>query len=76
MNDIQQKLRELESKGWTLRAIADETGSHWTTVARWKVGTQYPRNPKPFVMILDTLMRRKRVPKQRRYAKGSRQRIG
>ena len=76
MNDIQDRLETLEAKRWTLRAIADEIGSHWTTVARWKAGGQYPGNPKPFLIALDLLAKRKKIPKQRRYAKGSRGQAG
>ena len=74
MNDFQQRINALESKGWTLRAIADELETHWTTVARWKAGTQSPGHL-PLVMgALDALTRRKRIPKQRRYGPESRKR--
>ena len=74
MNDVQAKLKELNGKGWTLAAIADEVGVSNTAVYRWQSGDRYPENAKAVGMALDTLMKRKRIPKQRRYAKGSRQR--
>ena len=72
MNDVQQSVADLESRGWTLRAIADEVHTHWTTVARWKAGSQYPEHAALVISALYALLKRKRVPKQRRYAKGSR----
>lgn len=42
--------------------------AEWGT---WRSGERYPENAKG-VALLDGLLRRKRVPKKRRYAKGSR----
>ncbi len=75
MNQIQEKITTLKDKGWSLAAIADELGVHWYTAQRWHKGEQYPDTPKPVLMALDALLKRKRIPKQRRYAKGSRQRV-
>ena len=74
MNDIQAKLHDLTEKGWTQAAIADELEVHKQTVNRWQFGQTYPPMSKPIIMALDSLMSRKRIPKQRRYAPGSRQR--
>ena len=75
MTDIQTRLAELKAKGWTLAAIADEVGVTWFTVKRWEIGEQYPDTPKPVKLMLDAMLKRKRVPKKRRYTKGSRTRI-
>ena len=36
MTEVQQKIAVLMEKGWTLAAIADELGHHWTAVAYWQ----------------------------------------
>ena len=66
MNDIQEKLSELQDKGWTLAAIADELGITPDAVVKWKSGIRYPGMPKPVMLALNELLKR-RVPKQRRY---------
>ena len=66
MNDIQEKLSELQDKGWTLAAIADELGITPDAVVKWKSGIRYPGMPKPVMLALNPLLKR-RVPKQRRY---------
>ena len=58
-----------------MAAIADEGGVTCFTVKRWETGVQYPDTPKPVNLMLATLLKRLRVPKKRRYAKGSRSRI-
>jgi transcriptional regulator with XRE-family HTH domain len=74
MNDVRSKIAELQDKGWTLAAIADEIGVTVNAVEKWKAGDRYPRPDKPILDILDRVAKRKRIPKQRRYAKGSRRR--
>lgn len=74
MNDIQEKLAGLQSKGWTLAAIADELEVTVNAAEKWKAGDTYPRNSKGVLLVLDVLAKRKRIPKQRRYAPGSRTR--
>ena len=69
MNDIQSRLAELQEKGWTLAALADELGVTINAVEKWKAGDRYPSNAKAVLMLLDQLITRKRVPKQRRYNK-------
>ena len=76
MNKIQAKLHDLKQQGWTQAAIADELEVHKGTVNRWQLGQTYPPMPKPILMALDGLTKRKRVPKQRRYEAGSRTRRG
>lgn len=72
MNDIQSKLAKLESKGWTLAAISDELEVSYNAVQKWKAGDRYPPIAKLIIEKLDELAERKRIPKKRRYIKGSR----
>ena len=74
MNGVQKRIRELKVKGWTLAAIADGLGVTWYTAQRWDLGQQYPTTPKPVLIVLAALVERKRVPKKRRYQKGTRTR--
>ena len=66
MNCIQEQLADLEGKGWSLAAIADEVGAHYNTVQKWKAGDRFPSPAKPVFQALDSLSRRKRIPKKRR----------
>ena len=72
MNEVQRRLKALEEKGWTQAAIADELGLTVNAVFKWKVGDRTPNNMKSIVAHLDSLLKKRRVPKQRRYQKGSR----
>ena len=76
MNAVQIKIEVLQVKGWTLAAVSDELGVHHMTVRRWHTGDRFPENAKSVMMALDQLLKRKRIPRQRRYTKGSRQRSG
>jgi hypothetical protein len=78
MNEVQAKIAQLQEKGWTLAAIADSNelgGVHRNTIGMWKAGTRYPRLDKPILDALDRLLKRNRIPKKKRYAKGSRIRL-
>ena len=66
MNDIQELLTELRARKWTDAAIADELGVHLVTVQTWRSGKFYPSNAKPVALALRDLLRRKRIPKQKR----------
>ena len=55
--------------GWTLAALADELGVSAQTVMRWKAGTMYPVNATPVMAALESLARRRRIPKRKRYTK-------
>jgi len=74
LNAIQAIITQLEEKGWTLVAIADsdELKAHRNTVGMWKAGTRYPRPDTPILDALNRLLKRNRIPKKKRYAKGSR----
>ena len=66
VNEVQQKLADLEGRGWTLVAIADEVGSSYNAVQKWKSGHRRPANAKPVLQILETLCKRKRIPRKKR----------
>jgi lambda repressor-like predicted transcriptional regulator len=71
MNNVQERIAILRQSGWTLAAMADEVGVSWRTMKRWSVGETYPDTAKLVILVLNRL-RGRRVPKKRRYAKGSR----
>ncbi len=73
-SEIQTKISQLVEKGWTLAAIADELGVTSDTVENWRAGRRNATNAKGVLTILDTLLKKKQIPKKRRYVKGSRQR--
>ena len=66
MYDVQAKLLELKNSGWTMAAIADELDVSHMTVFRWQKGIRKADNSRSVLHMLDTLMKRKRIPKQRR----------
>ena len=66
MNDVQEKLLQLKDRGWTMAAIADELGVSHMTVFRWQKGMRKAENSRSVLHMLDTLMKRKRIPKRRR----------
>lgn len=68
MNEIQTKLKELQDKGWTLAALADELGMTVNALDKWKHGDRDPNNPKAVFALLDQLLKKKH-PKMRRYNK-------
>lgn len=67
MNDVQMKIAELQEKGWTLAAIADEVGVTVNAVEKWKAGDHYPANSKAVIGLLEKMGQKKRIPKKRRY---------
>ena len=67
MLEVERMVAQLVIKGWTLAAIADELGVTPQTVMRWQQGSHDPANARPVIMVLKTLMRRKRIPKRKRY---------
>ncbi len=73
MNDIQSKINELQEKGWTLVALAEEIGVTANAIEKWKAGDRFPANSLAVLSLLDQLTKKKRIPKKRRYAEGSRQ---
>ena len=71
MNDVQIKLLELKDKGWTMRAIADELAVSHITVYRWQKGMRKSENSRSVLYMLGTLVKRKRIPKQKRRGSNS-----
>ena len=71
MNDIRSALLELQKNGWTSAAIADELGVSPITIFRWQKGMRDPDNLKSVLYLLESLLKRKRVPKRRRRGSGS-----
>ena len=72
MNEVQARIAQLESKKWSLVAIADALRAHRNTIGFWKAGTRYPRPDKPILDALDSLLQKNRIPKLKRYTKESR----
>ena len=66
MNDVQTLIKQLEDKGWTLAALADEMGLSSVTVNRWKAGARIPQTEVSIRFHLTALLERKRVPRKRR----------
>lgn len=66
---IQELLQQLKDKGWTLAALADELQIHYTTILTWNKG-RTPHNSAGVVLQLEQLLKRKRIPKRKRYARG------
>lgn len=75
MNEIQDKIAQLLEKHWTMASIADELEVTPDTVENWRAGRRNATNAKGMLIILDELLLRKRIPKKKRYAKGSRNSI-
>ena len=71
MYDVQEKLLELKDRGWTMVAIADELDVSHMTVFRWQKGMRKAENSRSVLHMLDTLLKRKRIPKRRRRGTGS-----
>lgn len=67
MNNVQEKLGQLQNKGWTLAALADELAITPNAVEKWKSGDRQPNNTKAVLALLDQLLKRKRIPPKRRY---------
>jgi transcriptional regulator with XRE-family HTH domain len=72
-SSVQSKIAQLVEKGWTLAAIADELGVTSDTVELWRAGKRNPTNAKGVLLMLDKVLKKKRIPKQKRYAPRSRQ---
>ncbi len=74
MAEIQELLAQLQAKGWTIAAIADELGMARLSVAGWKAGKHEPANSKVVGAALKQLRSRRRIPKRRRYGPDAPQR--
>jgi transcriptional regulator with XRE-family HTH domain len=69
MDDVQTLLADLKAKGWTKASIADEIGVKVNAVEKWQSGD---RNISQSRFILLNQLTKKKPPKKRRYARGSR----
>jgi transcriptional regulator with XRE-family HTH domain len=68
--DVQAKLAELKDKGWTLANIARALELSPVTVESWNTGIRSPANHKSVLESLDQLLKRRRIPKKKVYARG------
>ncbi len=66
MNEIQELIAKLQSKGWTLTAIADEFEISRNAVDSWRAGKHLPRQSVVVKRELERLLGRKRIPKRHR----------
>ena len=71
MNDVQIKLLGVKDRGWTMSAIADELAVSHMTVYRWQKGMRKAENSRSVLYMLDTLLKRKRIPKRKRRGSNS-----
>jgi transcriptional regulator with XRE-family HTH domain len=71
MDEIGDALAKLHEIGWTSAAIADELEVSPVTVLRWQKGERNPDNLKSVLYMLDSLSRKKRIPKRKRRGESS-----
>jgi ribosome-binding protein aMBF1 (putative translation factor) len=69
---VRIRIALLQEKGWTIAALADALEQKINTVEKWKAGDRQPANEKSVLEMLDRIYQRRRIPKKRRYTKGSR----
>jgi hypothetical protein len=65
---VKEAIAALKAKGWTISAIADELMVDRDSVWAWEVGRYRPANPRSIRIVLEGLLRRKRIPKRKRYS--------
>ena len=70
MNEVQRRIAKLQSRGWTLAAIANALGNHVNTIEKWKAGDRYPANANSVLLAMDQLAERSPVPGRRNKPKG------
>lgn len=71
MNDVQKQIAKLQSRGWTLVAIANALGNHVNTIEKWKAGDRYPANANSVLLAMEQLAERSPVPNRRNRSKGA-----
>jgi orotate phosphoribosyltransferase-like protein len=64
---VKEALATLKERGWTTAAIADELAVDRDSVWAWQTGRYKPANPRLVRIALDGLLRRRRIPKRKRY---------
>ena len=67
MDAVQVVIANLEAKGWTQAAIARAVGVTYNAVQKWKAGDRKPSNYRLVLERLESLNRRRRIPKKRLY---------
>lgn len=70
MNEVQTRISDLQSKGWTLAAIAEGVGVTTNAVEKWKSGDRYPANAKAIFALLSQLLSSESAPKKQRRVAG------
>ena len=65
MDEIQDRLLALKEKGWTMAAIADESGVSHMTVFTWRNGTLNAEKGRSVLFKLDSILERKRTQAKR-----------
>ena len=75
MNEVQLILKDLNKKGWTDAAIADELEVSHMTVFRWQKGLRSAQNSRSVLYSLNALLERKRIPKKKRRVTQSSDRV-
>lgn len=68
--NTKELIAQLQAKGWTLAAIADELGIAYRTITSWRSDARTPANPKLVEAALAQLLQRRRIPKGKRYTHG------
>lgn len=76
MNDIQEKIAQLQTNGWSITALSERIEQARVTVDKWKSGERYPASHKAILALLDQVAKEKRIPPKRRYQPGSRNQGG
>ena len=71
MNDVQELVTELQGKGWTLTAIANEFAISRNAADSWRSGKHQPRQSVIVKRELERLLGRRRIPKRRRMVRKS-----
>ena len=67
MDAVRVVISSLEAKGWTQAAIARAVGVTYNAVQKWKAGDRKPSNYRLVLERLESLNRRRRIPKKRLY---------
>jgi len=66
MNDVQEMIKSLREKGWTLVAIGEGLEVSWRAVAYWQSGDRYPENAKGVKRLLGDLEIQTDIPRDKR----------
>jgi transcriptional regulator with XRE-family HTH domain len=64
MTQVQQLIQELRSKGWSIAAIGRGVGVTDMTIRRWVAGERRPENVVAVTIVLQQMLKRRRIPKR------------